>query len=97
MTSTCNTCIYMHRTGEDRGECRRHAPAIPKSYGRGVFPWVNTLEDWCGEYSGNTQPLTERETRAFGNPDLMPGVITIKPTPYRKVTTAEEGFTDYGN
>ena len=95
MTSTCNTCIYLHRSNEDRGECRRHAPAIPKAYGTAVFPWVKTLEDWCGEYSGNTQPLSEDETKALLNPNLMPGVIFIKPTPYRKPST--QGFTDYGN
>ena len=77
----------MHRTGEDRGECRRHAPAIPKVYGTAVFPWVKTLEDWCGEYEGNTEPLTDSEVKAFVDPNLLPTVIFIKPTPYRKGLT----------
>ena len=97
MTSTCNTCIHMHRVSEELGQCRRHAPIVHERDGQATFPWVKTLEDWCGEYSGNTRPLTEDETKAFVDPNLMPTAIRIKPTPYHKVTTAEEGFTDYGN
>ncbi len=83
MTSTCNSCIYMHRVSDELGQCRRHTPSVHEIQGVAPFPWVNTLEDWCGEYSGNTQPLSETETRAFVDPSLGPTVLITKPTPYR--------------
>ncbi len=83
MTSTCNTCIYLHRFNEVAGQCKRHAPGRDED-DQAVFPWVKTLEDWCGEYSGNTQPWTESEEKAFAAPSVMPTILTIKPTPYHK-------------
>ena len=83
MTSTCNTCTYMHRASDNSGQCKRYAPIFHEGYTKGVFPWIKTLEDWCGEYSGNTQPLTEDETQTLIDPNLMLTIVSVKPTPYR--------------
>ncbi len=83
MTSTCNTCIYMHRASDKAGQCKCHSPIVDEVFAA-VFPWVNLLDDWCGEYSGNTKTLSESEVVAFIDTQLMPTILTIKPTHYRK-------------
>lgn len=49
-TETCGTCRFYWPIGTITHVCRRHppTPAGPNNYG--VFPVINTDEDWCGEY-----------------------------------------------
>ncbi len=87
MTSTCNTCIHLHRTNNVTGQCRRHAPTRQEMHGQAIFPWVKALEDWCGEYSPNFHPHTEAELKAFSDCRCMPAMFS-KPTPYPKDRTS---------
>ena len=94
MTSTCNSCIHLHRFNNTTGQCRRHSPFITGEFEQARFPIVQTLQDWCGEYEPNFHPYTEDETQGLISPFSNP-ILTAKPTPYRKLPP--EGFTDYGN
>ena len=56
-SKVCATCAFFRSTGNDRGECRHHAPLS------GNFPEVQRLA-WCGDWASSY--LEYDGARTFG-------------------------------